>query len=329
MNLKNLIQLICACVLITTTLSAETTIKVTLQLPITHSLSKNWLEFKNIVEKKSNGELKVLIFPSAQLYKDKQVPQAVGTGAIEAGSTFIGRFSGAVPLVDVVSLPFLFKNDKHLTKAVSKNSKMRKIIDDEILKETGAKVLWWQAYSRNIYLNNFGNVKKPSDFKGKKIRTYGIIQGWTVKSFGAFPTIMSGSKQFLAYQQGVVDAGMTGLSAVKSRKLYEVMNHLTVTNDSAIEFIAIINNKFFNSLSAKNQKIINNAALYVEKRLRQEVYTSEDKIINELKNKIHVLRLTPEERLEWEKVTKPVTTKFIKKVGPMGQKIIDIINNLK
>ena len=80
--------------------SAETTIRVTLQLPEKHSLGQNWLAFKKIVEEKSGGELKIELFPSAQLYKDKQVPEAVGSGAIEAGSAFLGRFAGSVPAVE-------------------------------------------------------------------------------------------------------------------------------------------------------------------------------------------------------------------------------------
>ena len=59
-----------------------------------------------------------------------------------------------------------------------------------------------------------------------------------------------------AYQQGAVDVGMTGASAVESRKLYEVMDHMTLSFDSAIEFVAIINNDFFNSLSPEHQQII-------------------------------------------------------------------------
>lgn len=85
-----------------------------------------------------------------------------------------------------------------------------------------------------------------------------------IKALDGVPTIISGSKQFLAYQKGAVDVGMTGTSAVKSRKLYEVMNYLTLSFDSAIEFVAIINNDLFESLPSKHQKIILNAARIVE-----------------------------------------------------------------
>ncbi|MEP4433148.1 MAG: C4-dicarboxylate ABC transporter, partial [Hyphomicrobiales bacterium] len=96
---------------------AETVIRVTLQLPETHSLGKNWNAFKEIIEEKSGGELTLQLFPSAQLYKDKEVPEAVGTGAVEAGSAFLGRFTGSVPAVDVVSLPFFFRDEAHLRAA--------------------------------------------------------------------------------------------------------------------------------------------------------------------------------------------------------------------
>ena len=302
---------------------ATTTIRVTLQLPITHSLGQNWLEFKKIVEKKSGGDLKVIIFPSAQLYKDKQVPGAVGSGAIEAGSAFLGRFTGSVPAVDIVSLPFFFKNDKLLSAVVSNGSKTRSILDKAILKETGDKILWWQAFGHNVYLTNGKPIRLPSDLKGKKVRTYGKILSWTVEALGGVPVIMSGSKQFLAYQQGAVDVGMTGLSAVKSRKLYEVMKNMTLSFDNVIEFVAIMNNKFFNSLSPKNQKIIMDAASIVEKHLRQQVYSSEDKIANYLTKKMNVVRLTPAERAKWVEATKPVIERYKKSVGPMADEVLE------
>ena len=132
------------------TASAETTIRVTLQLPETHSLGQNWNQFAAIIDEKSGGELKVQLFPSAQLFKDKEVPGAVGSGAVEAGSAFLGRFAGAVPAVDVVSIPFVFSDEAHIRASVAPGSDMRSALDNAILKETNNRVLWWQAFGRNI-----------------------------------------------------------------------------------------------------------------------------------------------------------------------------------
>lgn len=294
------------------------TIRVTLQLPQTHSLGQNWDAFAKIIEEKSGGELKVQLFPSAQLFKDKEVPGAVGSGAVEAGSAFIGRFAGAVPAVDVVAIPFIFNDEAHLRAAVAPGSDLRKAIDEAILKETGNRVLWWQAFGRNIYLSNGSAIKMPADIKDKKVRTYGKVHGWTVQALGGAPTLMSGSKQFLAYQQGAVDAGMTGASAVKSRKLYEVMDHMTLTFDSAIEFIAVVNNDFYEGLSDEKKAIIDAAAREVEQQLRDQIYAEESEHVTEMQDKMTILELSDDERAAWKEATKEVVDRFVNETGEVG-----------
>jgi len=303
------------------------TIRVTLQLPETHSLGQNWLAFKQIIEEKSNGALQLQLFPSAQLFKDKEVPEAVGSGAVEAGSAFLGRFTGAVPAVDVVSIPFIFGDEAQLRAAVAPGSKLRGILDAAILKETNNKVLWWQAFGRNIYLSNGFEIRTPADLKDRKVRTYGKIQGWTVEGLGGAPTLMSGSKQFLAYQQGAVDVGMTGASAVKSRKLFEVMDTMTLTYDSAIEFLAVMNNDFFESLSPENQKIIMDAAAEVEAQLRNAIYEQEAAAVAEVRSKMKVIELTDAERAEWVRATAGVVDRFIKETGEIGQAAVAAIKD--
>ena len=298
--------------------SAQTTIRVTLQLPKTHSLGQNWLDFKALIEAKSGGDLQLQLFDSAQLFKDKEVPEAVGTGAVEAGSAFLGRFTGAVPAVDVVAIPFIFKDEAHLRASVAPGSAMREALDSAILRETNNKVLWWQAFGRNIYLSNGSAIRLPADMANKKVRTYGKVHGWTVEALGGAPTLMSGSKQFLAYQQGAVDVGMPGASAVKSRKLYEVMDHMTLSYDSAIEFLAVMNNDFFEGLSAEQQAIIMEAAAEVEASLRDAIYLQEVAAVEEVTPKMTVVTLSAEERAKWVAATAGVVDRFIAEAGATG-----------
>lgn len=305
---------------------AETVIRVTLQLPETHSLGQNWMAFKNIIEEKSQGELTVQLFPSAQLFKDKEVPGAVGSGAIEAGSAFLGRFTGAVPAVDVVNLPFVFRDEAHLRASVATGSPMRNILDDAVVKETGAKVLWWQAFGRNVYLSNGTAVRTPKDLENKKVRTYGKVLGWTVEALGGAPTLMSGSKQFLAYQQGAVDVGMTGASAVKSRKLHEVMDHMTLSYDSAIEFVAVMNNDFFENLTPEHQQIVLDAAAEVERQLRDAIYAEEEGVVDEMRNQMTVVELSPEERQQWVEATASVAERFVDDAGDTAARVLSAIS---
>lgn len=308
---------------------AGTTISVTSQLPETHPVSQNWIDFGKLIEEKSDGELSIQLFPSAQLFKDKEVPEAVGSGAISAGSTFIGRFAGSVPAVDVIAVPFIFNSEEHLRAAVAPGSDLRKAIDSKILAETGARVLWWQAYGRNVYLSNGEPIVEPADIEGKKIRTYGKVHGWTAEALNAAPALLSGSEQFLAYQQGVVDVGMTGASAVKSRKLYEVMSSMTLTFDSAIEFLAVINNDLYESLSAEEQQIIDEAAKTVEQQLRDKVYAEENATVNEMKDYMNVVELTDAQRADWQKATQSVVDRFIQETGATGAEAVKAIRSVQ
>ena len=210
-----------------------------------------------------------------------------------------------------------------MRRATATGSKMRQLLDAAVLKETGAKVLWWQAFGRNIYLSNGFAIHTPADLKGKKVRTYGKVLGWTVEALGGAPTLMSGSKQFLAYQQHAVDVGMTGVSAVKSRKLYEVMDHMTLSFDSNIEFVAVMNGKFFDSLPKKHQDIILKAAATVEKQLRDQIYAQEAADVKELRGKMTVIDLTEDERNQWRKATSGVIAKFIAERGALAKQVID------
>lgn len=312
----------------TLTAVAETTLRVTLQLPLKHHLGQNMLEFKKEVEAKSGGDLKIEIFPSAQLYKDKEVPQAVSSGAIEMGISSLTRFAGTVPAVDVFYVPFMFDSPSKVQAATAPGSAIRKGLDGAILK-TGARILWWQAFGSAIVLSKNPGIKSPADMKGKKIRVFGKTIGDTVTALGGAPTLMSGSKQFLAYQRGTVDGGMTGITAVKSRKLYEVMDNLTLTRHADIEFVVVINDKVWQGLSDKNKAIISAASVRVEKELRDKMSSIEAAALKDVTGKINVIDLTDKERAEWKAATKPVVDAYIKRSGDVGAAMVKAAAELK
>jgi C4-dicarboxylate-binding protein DctP len=147
--------------------SADVTMRISLQLPLKSHLGQNLLVFKDQVESKSGGAIVVEIYDSAQLYKDKEVPAAVGSGSIEAGVASLTRYVGDIPAVDIFYQPFLFDTEAKVRKAVAKGSEIRGPID-EAIKGTGSTVLWWQAYGGAIMLSKGGAIKNPDDMKGKK-----------------------------------------------------------------------------------------------------------------------------------------------------------------
>ncbi len=303
--------------------AADTTLRISLQLPLKSHLGQNLVLFKEEVEKNSNGAIEVQIYDSAQLYKDKDVPQAVGSGAIEMGVASLTRYVGDIPAVDIFYQPFLFNSEEKVRAATAKGSAIRGPIDEAIM-DTGSRVLWWQAYGGAIMLSKGGALNTPADVEGKKVRVFGKTLGEFVEAVGGSPTLISGSEQYLAYQRGTVDIGMTGVSGVKSRSLWEVMDTITVTNHADIEFIVVINEAFWQSLPDDHKAIITAAADMADASVRDamtgieaEAYAAAEE------NGMTIYTPTAEELEAWKAGAAPVLESYREAAGDLGAQLLE------
>ncbi len=302
---------------------AQTTLRITLQLPIKSHLGQNLLQFEEEVEKASGGDIQIEIYPSAQLYKDKEVPQAVSSGAIEMGVASLTRFAGTIPAVDVFYVPFLLDSAEKVKKATSPGSPIRGPIDEAVL-ATGARILWWQPYGNTILLSKKEPLRGPQDVAGKKVRVFGKTLGKWVEVVGGKPVLTSGSEQFLAYQRGVVDIGMTGITTVKSRKLNEVMDAVTRVPIAAIEFVVVINEKVWQGLSDRERQIISEAAANAEKAINARIVEiEEDAAKYAVESGMTVYDPTPEEMAAWREASQPMFELFSKEAGELGTRLVE------
>ncbi|MEC9434190.1 MAG: TRAP transporter substrate-binding protein DctP [Pseudomonadota bacterium] len=308
--------------------AADLTMRISLQLPLKSHLGQNLVMFKEEVEKESGGSIEVEIYDSAQLYKDNEVPQAVGSGSIEAGVASLTRYVGDIPAVDIFYQPFLFDTEDKVKKATAKGGPIRGPID-EAIKDTGATVLWWQAYGGSVLLSNGGPLKSPADMKGKKVRVFGKTLGDFVVATGGAPTMVSGSEQYLAYQRGTVDIGMTGVSGVRSRSLWEVMDTITVTNNADIEFIVVVNTEWWEGLTDEQRAILTKAADNADAHVRDAMSSIEAEAYEAAKaNGMTVYQPTEAEMEAWKAASQPVYEAFRAKAGDLGAKLLDAAQGL-
>jgi C4-dicarboxylate-binding protein DctP len=220
-------------------------------------------------------------------------------------------------------MPFLLNSEEKVRAAVAEGSVIRTTIENEVAK-TGGQILYWQAYGGAVLLSKGGPIRTPEDMKGKKARVFGKTLGDFVTAAGGAPTLISGSEQYLAYQRGTVDIGMTGVSGVKSRKLWEVMDTITVTNHADIEFVVVVNTKWWNGLSKETQGHIRAAANVAQESVRDAMTQIEaDAYAAAKANGMKVVELSDKELDAWKAVSKPVYDSYLKATGDLGKKIID------
>lgn len=300
------------------------TLRVTLQLPTKHILGENVLAFQKLVEEGSKGELKLEIYDSAQLYKGTEVPQAVSSGAIDMGIVELGVFAGTIPAAGAFSVPFLFPTDAAIRSATSPDNAVRQAVDGAILK-TGSRVLWWQAYGAVQMLSKKEPVRSPADLKNKKVRVISKPIGEFIADVGGVPIVIDGAEQVLAYQRGTVDVGMSGTTATQSRHMYEVMDYITMTNHSAVEFLFIMNDKAYQKLSPEHQKLLVDSARAVETELRDNTERLNQEAMDYLrtKTKMEVVELTPEEIQVWRTAAEPTMKRFAEESGPLAAQVVE------
>ena len=321
--LKKIAEAALGLTLVAGTAQAADKMRISLQLPLKSHLGQNLLVFEKEVETRTNGAIDVEIYDSAQLYKDKEVPAAVGSGAIEAGVASLTRYVGDAPVVDVFYMPFLLNSEAKVRAAVAEGSVVRTTIEKEVAK-TGGQILYWQAYGGAVLLSKGGPIRTPADMKGKKARVFGKTLGDFVTAAGGAPTLISGSEQYLAYQRGTVDIGMTGVSGVKSRKLWEVMDTITVTNHADIEFVVVVNTDWWNGLSSEIQGHIRAAANVAQESVRDAMTQIEaDAYAAAKANGMTVVELTDQELEAWKAVSQPVYDSYLQATGDLGKTILD------
>lgn len=308
---------------------AETKLRITTQLPLTTPLGQNLVRFKEIVEADSGGDLVVEIYPAAQLFTDKEVPGAVASGQIEMGSSSLARFAGTIPAVDIFNVPFLLDTQELVRAATEPDSPVRGPLD-AAMTEKGARPLWWQPYGLSVLMTRDTVVRRPEDLKGLKVRTFGKALEQFVNHVGGAATNIGGSRQYLAYERGTVDGGMTGMQSVSERKLYQVMNHLTVTNHSNIEFIVLINERVWQRLEPALQTLVSRAARTVEIEMRDALAEIEAEAFTVAEaNGMTVHRLSAADVEAWQDATRELKEVYRTAAGPLGEQLLTAAEELR
>ena len=298
-------------------------IRVALQLPQGTPLYESIANFKAEVEKQTGGAVAVSIFPGAQLYKPSEVRDAVGSGAIEMGASLLSEYVQAVPASDIFSLPFMFTSPELVRAATAPGSVIRSPVDEAILETTGARVLWWFPSGASIMVSKGAPVLTPAAIERKKVRVSGISLGEMVKLCGGIPVESGGDQQYELYKNGAVDIGMTTTSIIATRKLWEVMDTLAITNHVQTEFVLIINEKVWKSLPADQQQIVASAARASEQIFRQKAdLQAREAVVLAGQRGMHLAEVANSDVKKWKACAAPMLDTFLERSGTLGTKVM-------
>ena len=282
--------------------------------------------FKSAVEANSNGAIKVKIFPSGVLGKERETMVQVKSGVVQSYIASTGGMSTFYPMIDITNMPFAFSSYNVCYKVY--DGEFGKALAKDIEKKSGFHVLGFgESGGFFIITNSKREVRSPKDMKGLKIRTMTVpLHMAIIKALGASPTPIAWSEVYTSLQTGVVDGQMNPISIINMAKFYEVQKYATLTNHLYAPYIWVMNAKFYNNLSPANKKIIDDAAriAILAGRGLSRIIDSTDKGLPVLMSKMKVYVPTPAEMKQFKDATIPAATKFLQeKYGKEGKMWVD------
>lgn len=290
------------------------TIKFANQNAKGHPIVLGMEKFAELVEQKSGGKLKVQVFPGGALGSDQANVSALQGGTLEMASMNSGIFASLVKDFAIYDFPFLFGNPKEADAVVDGpfGHNLHKKLEEKGL----VGLAYYELGFRHI-TNSKRPITKVEDIAGLKLRVIPnpINVDW-VSALGANPTPLPFPELYAALEQKAVDGQENPVATIKGAKLYEVQKHITLTNHQYNPQSVVISKKFWDTLSAGDRKILQDAATESVAYQRTQSRAALQAGLEDLKKGgMQVSELPPAEVAKLREKMKPVIAKHSASVG--------------
>lgn len=233
------------------------TFKLTTIVQADHPWVKTAEKFKEELNTRSEGRMKLEIFPASQLGKEADMVQQISSGAVDFGYITTAYMSTRASSLNAWFMPMLFANTED-TAAMRNAESAQNLLS--VLEPQGIIGMDWLMTGNHSILMKSGSMLTPESFAGKKIRAPG---GAVINDFytalQASPAPMPLPEVYNALQTGVVDGVNASVDSSWTEKYYEVAKEFTLLNQFAFNAMVVMSKAAQDKLSPEDQQIVKDA----------------------------------------------------------------------
>ena len=280
------------------------------------------------IEKRSNGQVEITVYPGGTLTKAPQVYDGVVNGISDIGMSCFAYTRGRFPLLEGLDLPVGYPDGKTATKiatAITKEFNPKEVQD--------TKVLYIHAHGPGVLHTKKRPVQQLADLKGLKIRSTGL-SAKIVKTLGALPVAMPQGDTYEALQKGTVDGTIGPIEVLKGWKQGEVIKYSTDLPGIGYttSMFVVMNKSKWQALPDNLKKIFEDVSsewVAVQGQAWDDADAAGRAYTLEKGNKIYAL--SEAESAKWKAKVKPILDDYIKKTtskGLPGDKVVARINEM-
>jgi tripartite ATP-independent transporter DctP family solute receptor len=205
----------------------------------------------------TGGRLSVQMYPSMQLGGEKETIEQTQIGAIQLLRVSAGTMGPIVDDINVVNMPFLFKNIAHSEKMM--DGPIGQELLDKITASPSANLValcWMNSGARSLY-NSKRPIKSIEDIKGLKFRVIGNpIFIDMMNSLGGNGVAMGYDQVFSALQTGVIDGAENNPPSYVFSNHYTAARYYSLTEHLVIPEVLVFSKRAWMNLSADDQNLL-------------------------------------------------------------------------
>lgn len=271
--------------------------------------------FKKKAEEYTQGKVRVEIYANSTLYNDKEEMEALTKGAVHMLAPSFAKLSRlGVRGFELFELPYLFDGYEQVHKITEGP------IGRSVMAQLEPKRIHGLAYWDNGFKSFSGHMPmhQPSDFQGRKMRVQpSKVLAAQMRALGAVPVAMPFTEVYPALKAGALDGTENPISNLYSQRMYEVQEHLTITEHGYLGYVVIVNKPFWDSLPASIRKQLGLAmadATHFANRIAKYRNNQDLQRIRK-SGRTHIYYPTPEEREAFRRALLPVHEEMAPRIG--------------
>ncbi|TLD83529.1 DctP family TRAP transporter solute-binding subunit [Helicobacter sp. MIT 11-5569] len=273
--------------------------------------------FAKRVEELTDGQIKVHVFPSAQLVDDDKVFQELKRNNVQLAAPSFSKFTPFAKEFNLWDVPFIFRDTEHLHNVM--DGEVGQILKDVISSKGYIALDYWDAGFKQFSTNK-KPIIEPSDAEGQKMRIMSskVLEEQT-KAVKAIPQVLPFGEVYSALQTGVVDAAENPLSNLYNSKFYEVQSSITISNHGYLGYLVVASEKFWKELPADLQEkfttAMREATIFEREESAKEEKMLLDKLKADDKTGTKVYELDAAQKQQWQDVMLAIYPKFYDLIG--------------
>lgn len=267
-------------------------------------------KFAEIVTQKSNGRVKVEVFPNGSLYSDNEEMAALKRNDVQMIARSFSKMTEIMPEWKVFDLPFVFENYGEVEEVFMGDigQELLTMLEEENLK---GLALWSNGFKQMT--SNKSPLLEPDDFKGQSFR---IMPSKVIEAqfqlLGAQPHVVPFNQVYESLQKHEFDGQENTISNIYSKRFYQLQRYMTISNHGYLGYAVLMNEEFWESLPPDVQKLIDEAMKETTTWILEQSKSMNEQQLKQIEKEsnMKVYYLTEDEKKKWRQKLQPIYQQF-------------------